>query len=532
MVDVAAALKAHLYSMAAPVLFVGAGLSRRYTGADSWESLLRKLASKTPSSYEYFLASANGSFPLTATKIAEVFHEIWWNSGDYETSKRDWASKINSTEGAFKVEAANLLRGAAGHLPEDGPLAQELQLLKNSVIDGIITTNFDDILETLFPDFKVFVGQDDLLFSTVQGVGEIYKIHGSVNRPESLVITSADYHRFASRDAYLAAKLLTIFVEHPVIFLGYSLTDDNVQEILRSIVNCLQQDNIDELTDRLIFIQWSPDEEPGFGPYTMMIEKLPLTVTRIVVQDFMAVFSVLCEMKRTFPAQILRRLKEQVYELVLSGDTNGQLFVANIDDDTQATEIDVVFGVGMQAKLSNQGYTGLNRWDLVNDILSDGTSLDATRIVTDVLPQLLRQPGNLPVYKYLRQSGNLTDDGKLIDSRRLPPRLSKMASKIERGFPASYVTAKAKGVLSTAESIQDLEEELGREGVLNVIGMLEPSKISVPDLKQFLLDNVGMRETSVWNVTQYMKAVCLYDWHRYAKAEPPEAPILTDANQS
>jgi hypothetical protein len=67
----------------------------------------------------------------------------------------------------------------------------------------------------LFSDFKVYIGQDQLLFSDAQGVGEIYKIHGSADDRESPILSAADYDRFGERNPYLAAKLLTIFVEHP-----------------------------------------------------------------------------------------------------------------------------------------------------------------------------------------------------------------------------------------------------------------------------------------------------------------------------
>ena len=183
------------------------------------------------------------------------------------------------------MEIAQHLASAPSKLPTEGPLAIEIELLKQVVIDGIVTTNFDPLLESFFPDFRVFVGQEELLFAGLQGVGEIYKIHGSTSDPDSLVLTSRDYQRFEDRNPYLAAKLLTTFVEHPVIFLGYSLTDSNVTSILSSIAGCLTQSNIDQLRDQLIFVQWNPEVEPSTAPYTLVVDGFTIMVHRIVVQD-------------------------------------------------------------------------------------------------------------------------------------------------------------------------------------------------------------------------------------------------------
>ena len=51
---------------------------------------------------------------------------------------------------------------------------------------------------------------------------------------------------FEKKNPYLAAKLLTIFTEHPIIFIGYSLTDENILKILNSIAQCLTSDNLQD----------------------------------------------------------------------------------------------------------------------------------------------------------------------------------------------------------------------------------------------------------------------------------------------
>src|SRR5207253_5992713 len=127
--------------------------------------------------------------------------------------------KLGTRESALKGEVSKYLTDAAANLEKSGVLATELNLLRKAVVDGIITTNFDPLLETTFPDFRVFVGQEELLFGDAVGVGEIYMIHGSHKSPDSLVVTRRDYDVFQAKNPYLAAKLMTIFVEHPIVFL-------------------------------------------------------------------------------------------------------------------------------------------------------------------------------------------------------------------------------------------------------------------------------------------------------------------------
>ena len=109
-------------------------------------------------------------------------------------------------------------------------------------VAGIITTNYDMFFEKYLSGYKVFIGQNELLFSQLQGVAEVYKIHGSVLNPQSIVINENDYKEFKEHKEYLAAKLLTIFMEYPIVFIGYSLSDSNIIDILSSIVKCMDND--------------------------------------------------------------------------------------------------------------------------------------------------------------------------------------------------------------------------------------------------------------------------------------------------
>lgn len=232
---------------------------------------------------------------------------------------------------ALRIEICNYLNSAFlnGPLPE---FKEEIELLSKLNVDGIITTNWDPLLDNLFPDYRIFVGQSELLFSNPQSIGEIYKIHGSATRPDSLVLTDADYSGFDAANPYLAAKLITIFVEHPVLFIGYSLTDRNVTSLLKAIAQVLGADKLDKLQNNLIFVQRAGGGEPGYSKTFITIDGGQLPITIVTTDTFVPVYEALETVKRKIPARILRYCKEQLYEMARNTTLSDKFCVVDIDD--------------------------------------------------------------------------------------------------------------------------------------------------------------------------------------------------------
>jgi len=106
------------------------------------------------------------------------------------------------------------------------------------------------------------------------------------------VINEEDYVFFQEKSAYLAAKLMTIFMEYPIVFIGYSIGDSNIQSIIKSIVSCLDMEQVKQLEDRFVFIEYKEGMVGAEAtPYTIMIDDKPLTMRKIVLSDFMLLLS-------------------------------------------------------------------------------------------------------------------------------------------------------------------------------------------------------------------------------------------------
>jgi hypothetical protein len=187
------ALVAKLSGTAAPFLFVGSGLSRRFLGLPDWGGLLRHFCSAVGRDYNYYLSAANGDYPRLASRMAPDFHRVWWKSKNFEASRKAAGHQMQQVSDPLKYEVAEFLRQAAIAAPSDPKLAAEFDSLGRAVVDGVITTNWDLLLEHRFANFTPYVGQDQLLFAPTYGVGEIYKIHGCCTDFRSLELTEEDY---------------------------------------------------------------------------------------------------------------------------------------------------------------------------------------------------------------------------------------------------------------------------------------------------------------------------------------------------
>lgn len=510
--------KTHLSGFrSAPFLFVGSGLSRRYLELSDWPGLLRQMAKLTGQTYDYYLASADGHLPAVASLIAADLHESWWHDDAFAQSRQQFDGLLHTSESALKAEVCRCIAAGMERIPQKGPLAAELALLRNAVIDGVITTNFDPLQETIFPDLRVFVGQEELLFEASQGVGELYKIHGSTDQPDSLVLTQRDFEDFHDRNPYLAAKLMTIFVEHPVIFIGYSLSDENIGDILRALVSCLRtEERIQRLGDRLIFVRYDASApEATMAPSVIPVDGNQIPVLAITVPDFVDIFTVLGSVERTFPARLLRQLKEHVYELVLERHPPAQLYVLPLDPGQDPRDVDVVFGVGAIKEFTS--YAGLTVDDLVTDVLSNGDTYDALRVVKQALPAILTHRGNVPVYKYLREARLLDADGNLLDPDSVDSKVCKhVESRADRLGVLNSQRGWVRKAVEAHPRLAELIREYEAHEVLKAIPGLDLEHIPLKRMQHFLADETDSSYGSQWR-----KMVCLYDWLRYGRAPKP-----------
>ena len=260
--DIAATLQAR---QCQPILFVGSGFSSRYAGGPSWERLLSMLAEACPvidKDFTYYKQKYGGDLTRVASVFAELYFEWAWTPEGKTTFPSELFSAEVPRSAYLKYQAAKMLETltVVSSIPA---LQAELAALRKLGPHALITTNYDSLLEPLFKDYEVIVGQQVFRQSTIV-VGEIFKIHGSISEPESLVLTKEDYDLFNTTKKYLSAKLLSYFAEHPLLFIGYSATDENIKNVLYDMSRMFTPTS--GLIPNIYILQWDKNIDASSTP--------------------------------------------------------------------------------------------------------------------------------------------------------------------------------------------------------------------------------------------------------------------------
>ncbi|WP_374522866.1 SIR2 family protein [Hydrogenophaga sp.] len=197
-------------------LFTGTGFSKAVTAnaAPSWQALLESLSALLPA-------------PTNANLKAALFPTGSPNPLPLEEAAQIIDIELQKIGKSAHEEIANFIR----KLVLAGDNKPVTDFIEANTFE-VVTTNYDKLFEQLALKVGPQTITPGLPVPRSAANIQVYHVHGSIDSPRNMVVTSDDYFRFLNSDSYFAKKLSTILHENTVVILGYSLGDTNLKTIL------------------------------------------------------------------------------------------------------------------------------------------------------------------------------------------------------------------------------------------------------------------------------------------------------------
>jgi len=507
-----------------PFIFAGSGITRRYYNLPDWKSLLQYFAEKVRGEgslafryYENALSSEiddNERLPMIASMIEKDYNIRWFeNIASVRSESKDVVEQVKNGVSPFKAEIAEYLLSRSVPQKEFKAEIEKFKKLTRSNLSGIITTNYDDFFENNCDDYKVFVGQDELVFSQIQGIAEIYKIHGTVDMPASIVINHDDYCSFKEKGKYLAAKLMTIFMEYPMIFIGYSLSDPDILSIIEDVVFCLPDDKLQTLEKRFVFVEYDENiTDIDIAAHSIVVNGKLINMTKVLLSDFGVLYEALSAKKAAFPVKILRRFKDDLYSFIMTSEQKTTMRVAPLDDkrideNTLAITIGESASTGMVGLVSN-----VNGDEWYRNIILKHLNYSADDMLNLRYKELAKQNSwKLPVWYYVNSAVNQKD---------LQFAIEKGASKYQDIVSPKDIERNKSGVKDRSLSEIWAEEKDDRKRALRLMAALPEDKVNIKDLESILVgifneDKEVLSKSEPTTRTHLRKLIRIYDFLKY-----------------
>lgn len=147
-----------------------------------------------------------------------------------------------------------------GHLPKKtNPIIDALLKLEPK---HIITTNYDELIEMSLNKNGIYgKGTDDnlamyhIVRSDKDLIGAsksnfLIKMHGDLNEKGNIVLKEDDYLRYSETHILIETFIKSLLIDHSFIFVGYSLSDYNLQLIMSWVDNIMKKYDSDLIFPR------------------------------------------------------------------------------------------------------------------------------------------------------------------------------------------------------------------------------------------------------------------------------------------
>ena len=490
-----------------PVLFVGAGISRRYLESSyTWDELLRRIAIDLWGNDEKYLdikarctdAQNICSFPKVATLLEEEFNKALEQdrNGNFREINDLFYEKMreNVCLSRFKIYIAELLKSGNKKIEKEEELGELKKTRKN--IGSVITTNYDSLIEELF-EFNPLVGNDILLSNPY---GSVYKIHGCINDISKIIITENDYKMFEEQYELIRAQMLSIFIHNPVIFIGYAIGDDNIKKVLETILSyvTLNTEEAEKVRRNFLLVEYDANSiNKEVTQHDIETKKGNIRINKLKTDDYSALYRALANISLPISAMDIRKVQSVVKDIYYGSTEGGGIKVMITENLDEMRNSDKILAIGTSKTIQYQFFTANEMIQNYFNIIEDANEA----LIAQINKQKISSSQYFPFYGF----STVCHDIDEVDAKKKNQKIN-----IE-----GYIENKCKERRNKHTSI---------EAIMNDHTIAESYK------HQAIMNSVSNGQISLESVETYLKSLpvkekldtknrcllCLYDLKKYA----------------
>ncbi|WP_234028598.1 SIR2 family protein [Lentibacillus sp. Marseille-P4043] len=327
-----------------PIAFIGSGISKRFLhNFPNWHNLLAEFWGETglTNFYGYYnnlkdkLKTENPKYDerelahyanVRIGKVLETEFNQAFNSESIKINRFSPKDAYETKMSPFKVAIARRF----GNYKFKEHMKNEYNSFKKMLVKTqiILTTNYDDFIENSYNEeseynIKKYIGQNGFFGETI-GYAELYKLHGCIKSPNDIIITERDYEYFEENSVLISAKIISMMMHSPIIFLGYSLTDVNVRKIIKDVTRSLSSEEMNILERKLILVEWEEGQQ-RLVEEVVNDKDLGCKLRVIKTDNFKAVFEKIKSINQGIAPTEVRKYQHVIKKLIIDSGKKGTL---------------------------------------------------------------------------------------------------------------------------------------------------------------------------------------------------------------
>lgn len=303
---------------------------------------------------------------------------------------------------------------------------------------------------------------------------------------------------------------------YPIVFIGYSISDSDIQEILGDVVECLPPEKVNSLQKRFIFIDYQKDtNDCEVSSHSLVINGKLIEMTKIILSDFGILYDALSAKKAALPVKLLRRFKDELYSFALTQQPGPTMQVAALDDG-RIDENMLALSIG----LASTGVYGLaravNSEQWYRNIILHDSMYSCDKLLEYVYPELAKQNSwKLPVWYYIANS----DYKSSLAESKAPHSYNDIVSEDSIKRNRTAIAGRTAMEIWTQEKTNVFK-------AIRLLGFLPEDKIDVEQYQQILetifKENANILSSSNTSDRSSLKRMIrIYDFLLYRQKKTP-----------